>query len=708
MFLFSRRTLLLSVLTLGPVCFLYPMQEEKCVETIEKLPAEKEFTFLKTLCTLKDPIKVGACSPDGKTLLIGLHDRIALFDCITGECIKIFEIFQKDFSVLAFSHDGNTIFIGVPDYIIQDKKKTVRSVIFFFYDAQTGQQKDKNLRMDESRFPLTPFPLAALSADKNSSFINVSGQQAFLWDYTSGKSRPLTTLVYNTYMTSAVFSWDGQLLLGGYNNGESALWEGATGKERGRYKSPINNNDSVTAVAFSSDNKIALIGYSNGDITLWETGTGSFLQMLHGNTDQVSVLGINKDNNTIFSGSIDQTVRVWKNSQPSTDDAEETYTPFKTLPHEIKLIIMHMFLDLYNVPTIKRNFGFPRIISKSKKYEFSTLALSPTGKSIFLDLALRPLQGNIVLEYTGLLINSRTGEPIRNAKTHEPNYFEGPTGYINSAVFSSDGTTLFTGSSDNTACLEDVTDKNTDENHLQIFQGYTNEITAVSYSHDKNTLFTTSRDKKISLWNAESGALLYTFENDDPLTSIARNVENKSILIEPNSKNACIWNIHLKEIKNIKIGPNRLVVLSPDGHTLFTVSKAYRNPSQKPFAIHAYFWDSRTGKGLKPRLKGHTSAIVSAVFSPDNRTILTGLLDGSAILWDVKNGKILQHLANPLKKAHQAKSVLFSPNGNTIYINCVEGIGQDSVEVLLSWSSVPSEELLLKLPILFCGEKRKT
>ena len=50
---------------------------------------------------------------------------------------------------------------------------------------------------------------------------------------------------------------------------------------------------------------------------------------------------------------------------------------------------------------------------------------------------------------------------------------------------------------------------------------------------------------------------------------------------------------------------------------------------------HARVWDARTGKPLSPPLV-HDSEVRCAAFSPDGTKVITGILDGTAVFWNVR------------------------------------------------------------------------
>ena len=96
------------------------------------------------------------------------------------------------------------------------------------------------------------------------------------------------------------------------------------------------------------------------------------------------------------------------------------------------------------------------------------------------------------------------------------------------------------------------------------------------------------------------------------------------------------------------------VVFSPDGKTLATGS----------VDSTVILWDVASRKPLGEPLKAHSGPVLSVAFSPDGKTLATGSDDKTVILWDVASRK---PLGEPLK-AHSGTvwSVAFSPDGKTL------------------------------------------
>lgn len=94
-----------------------------------------------------------------------------------------------------------------------------------------------------------------------------------------------------------------------------------------------------------------------------------------------------------------------------------------------------------------------------------------------------------------------------------------------------------------------------------------------------------------------------------------------------------------------------MAVFSPDGETLASTSEDGT----------AVLWQWREGKVLRV-LKGHVRGVLLAVFSPDGKTLATGGRDAKVILWDVGTGTsrtvISDHTA-------AVSAVLYSRDGTT-------------------------------------------
>jgi len=234
----------------------------------------------------------------------------------------------------------------------------------------------------------------------------------------------------------------------------------------------------------------------------------------------------------------------------------------------------------------------------------------------------------------------------------ERNRRQGHSSSVWSVVFSPDGKTLASGSSDNTIKLWDMATGKL----LKTLAGHSSSVWSVVFSPDGKTLASGSNDKNIKLWDVTTGKPLKTLTGHSSLvTSIVFSPDGKTLTSGSSDNTIKLWDVttgkplktltgHTKEVRS--------VVFSPDGKTLASGS------NDKTIKL----WDVATGKQLKT-LTGHSSSVTSVVFSPDSKTLASGSYDSTIKLWEVTTGKSLKNLAG---HSSSVMSVVFSPDGKTL------------------------------------------
>ena len=169
-------------------------------------------------------------------------------------------------------------------------------------------------------------------------------------------------------------------------------------------------------------------------------------------------------------------------------------------------------------------------------------------------------------------------------------------------------------------------------------------FTGLAISHDGRSIATTSvpqtvagsgagfisRDNAVRVWNAETGATVSSFTVTGLMPS--------SIEFSPD---------------------DRFVVTTFEGAARIR----HEDGTRRIYSEHAArVWDAVTGLEVAV-LKGHTSRVIAAHFSPDGSRIVTASWDNTARVWDARTGRSLSSL--PCGRFALASAV-FSPDGARI------------------------------------------
>lgn len=259
-------------------------------------------------------IRSVAFSPDGKTVAsantgTSSSGMIRLWDLATGKNIAAFNG-QQNSRVLSgiycvvYSPDGKKLASGHEDNLIR------------VWDAASGEIVNTFQAGDDDcgyavAFSPNGETLASGGADG----------EIFLWDVTSGENQLIIKAVGSgNSVTSLAYHPDGKTLGAGcWMEGGGMLWDVATGKNIAKFKpdrvySEIaqNTEDMTYSVAFSPNGQSFAQGCDNGLIVLWDVNSRAITSVLYGHANLVRSIDFSPDGNTLVSGGIDGTVRLYR------------------------------------------------------------------------------------------------------------------------------------------------------------------------------------------------------------------------------------------------------------------------------------------------------------------------------------------------------------------------------------------------------------
>ncbi|OWK36054.1 sigma-70 family RNA polymerase sigma factor [Fimbriiglobus ruber] len=542
-----------------------------------------------------------AFSPDGKLLAgVRINGPTCLWDAATGREVRQLAPLA---GWVAFSPDGKTVAYGLG-------RRGVGDALFHLVETETGKEQYavKTLEGEATRGVFSPDGKTLAVADSRG---------IHLCDLAARKSSLIGSDA-GTQDHSLAFSPDGRFLAVtrlGDKHVQLGLVEIARRDTRWVVTSPPDLV--LNAVLFTTDGKALITGHKDGSVQFWNAETGKETRRFRAHNQSIQTIALSPDGRTLATTSHasnggEHTLRLW-----------ETAT------------------------------GKPLARPDAPDHDIGDLAFSPDGR-----LAITS-EGGVTR-----LWDTSSGKQVRRWKGGRP------------AVFTPDGRFIVC---DGPKAIQ-VLDA-TDGKVIRQFSPYGSPygIRCLALSRDGATLATTWYDKHISLWDMETGQMLHdlvspkatfyyrlVFSPDgSTLASVTNHVvvlwdtkTGKSVREIPsegnigdavfspdgkllvyatstveNNRGVSYLRFHeiatAKEVRLVRCSDRDqdrcdCLTFSPDGRTVIGGSQ---------HGNECIVWEVATG-GVRHRFRGHQAPITSVAVSPDGRTIASGSVDTTALMWD--------------------------------------------------------------------------
>ena len=366
----------------------------------------------------------------------------------------------------------------------------------------------------------------------------------------------------------------------------------------------------------------------------------------------------------IVSGSADETIRLWK------IDNKGNFKLYKTLqghnqsinsvafsPEGTILISGSTDMTIRLWDTEGNLIGQPL---QGHKESILSVAFSPDGETIVTGsedskLGLWDIKGNFI------------GQPLRG---HE--------GIVYSAAFSPNGEIIASGGAKGRLCFLD-TKGNLIGKPLQSHQRDNKyySINSVAFSPDGKILASGGDDGTVCLWDIKGNPIGERLQDHEKksVNSVAFSPDGKILASGDEDGTVCLWDVQKKSLIHNQIwckdNTVNCVTFSPDGKTI-ACALSDKTIRVWYFEVQLWYLESQLPKYEIKNWSGHNDEVNSIVFSPDGQMAVSGSLDGTLRLWDIKGTPIMQQ---PWcgHEGKEVSCVAFSPDGKVLVSSSIDG-----------------------------------
>ena len=538
-----------------------------------------------------------AVSPDGTTVAANSSGVVVTWDIASGDTLGVWAGHLQSISVMTYSPDGTALASGG-----NDGKILIR-------DAVTGErihQFDGGERQITT-LSYTSDETILVSADRAGNIV--------LWDTDTGDR--LTTYELTQYNTPSVKSLNllfaNQHILATYENNAIALWDR-------ELEAPIYTlEDHYHAVQVASDGESFAAITVLGTFAVHDSVTGDIIATHPAHLGIAPQAIFAPDSQLfVFTGSEGSTA-IWDilaSTQLDDIRTDGTYVLdlcYTSDARHIAASIRWNQLLFWHLET-DENIDTMTIIDREENtYD---IACAPDGQTV------ASAEGNAIMIW-----DIQTDDLIQTLRA--PTIDNPVPGTILDILYTPSGDSIIAGTRNGRTIVWDVESGEL----LDTLTGHSEiDGIAIDISSDGETLASVGWAGTVILWDVASGAEVLSFEIPylvevgDPEIEIFFAPDGRTIAT---NRYLQLWDAQTGDLLTSfedQQGNQTLVSFAPNGTIIASVSERSHTIT---------IWDTTTGNRLRD-LTGHTNSIHSLSYSPDGHYLLSASADGTMRLWGLQ------------------------------------------------------------------------
>jgi WD40 repeat protein len=463
----------------------------------------------------------------------------------------------------------------------------------------------------------------------------------------------------------------------------------------------VGHTDKVFQVATSKDGNLIATGSADRTVRIWDASSGrEELSLSPMPTDYLRELSFAPDSSRVAGVFRDGTVQVW--------DLASRSEAFRIPGSGGDTHVAAFSRDRWLVAVGQETTGLVTLYDLCAEQELQSfqvragvacLALSARGDALAIGmdddtvmfvgscfLTGRPERvGGILVYYTrvvslavapnGVLVAGAVPDGVAVWDISNGTrlaFLKGLPNFILTVAFSADSTRVCAGGDDGSVAVWEVEQARL----IARLRGHADAVQDLAFTMDNDLLLSASSDRSVRIWDLRAtgrtgsarhrSPSLHTLSMSDDSTRVVGGQAGVRVTdrypVDGDDRCAVVLETATGRAQAVltgHVGPVMSAVLSPDGRTVATGS----------LDATIRLWDPENGAQLVC-LRGHSAGVLSLAFSADGLRIASGHFGGTVILWDLAtHGMVARYTGQD----YEILSLAFSDNGKRIASGCIDG-----------------------------------